>query len=66
MTERGRGRPPVGPRVTIRLEPALLEQIDAAAKRLGVSRAEAIRFALGRYVEEIDPEWLRIVDEEDP
>lgn len=39
----GRGRPPIGPAVQVRLTPDLLARIDRWAKRQGVTRAEAIR-----------------------
>lgn len=38
-----RGRPPIGDRVTVRLQPDLLARIDAEAERRDVSRAELIR-----------------------
>ena len=42
-TTRGRGRPPIGPTVELRLPPEVLAHIDAWADAEGVTRAEAIR-----------------------
>lgn len=39
----GRGRPPIGPAIKIRLDPDLLTEIDECAKLWKTSRAEAIR-----------------------
>jgi hypothetical protein len=45
--KRGRGRPPKpggpDPSVLIKFPPALLEAIDAYAKRAGLNRSEAVR-----------------------
>jgi len=40
---RGRGRPFIGERIEVRLEPELLELLDAEALRLGCKRAELVR-----------------------
>ena len=40
---RGRGRPAIGERIEVRLEPELLELLDAEAQRLGCKRAELVR-----------------------
>ena len=42
-TMRTRGRPPVGPRIDIRLTPDVLAVLDAEAAELDVSRAELVR-----------------------
>lgn len=41
--EMGPGRPEIGPTISIRLTPDLLEEVDANAESAKVSRAEAIR-----------------------
>ena len=43
VTGRGRGRPPVGPRIDIRLSAAVLAVLDAEAAELDVTRAELVR-----------------------
>jgi hypothetical protein len=40
---RGRGRPPVGERVAVRLPPDLLRRLDAESARQGRSRAATVR-----------------------
>lgn len=40
------GRPPIGPSVTLRLPADLLERIDAAADKEGITRSAAVRGAL--------------------
>lgn len=40
---RGRGRPPVGVRVDVRLPTDVLAEVDAAATDEGVPRAEMLR-----------------------
>lgn len=42
----GRGRPPVGERVDVRLPADLLDYIDTCAKTIGVSRAAMVRHLL--------------------
>lgn len=44
--KRGRGRPPEGERIEVRLPANLLKRIDHDAKREGVTRAEQIRRVL--------------------
>lgn len=39
------GRPEVGPPITIKVPPALLARVDAAAEAAGVTRAEWLRRA---------------------
>ena len=39
----GRGRPPVGPRVNIRIPVEVIAALDAEAERLGVNRSELVR-----------------------
>lgn len=46
----GRGRPPIGPAVQVRLTPGLLARLDAWAKRQGVNRAEAVRRLLDQVL----------------
>lgn len=41
-----RGRPAVGPVITVRIPPDLLARLDDAALRHGVSRAEHLRAIL--------------------
>jgi hypothetical protein len=41
--ERGPGRPEIGPVIQVRLPEELLQQVDTAAKKAGLSRAETIR-----------------------
>lgn len=50
-TTRGRGRPPVGPTIQIRLGPDLLTWIDNWCGD-GVSRAAAIRFLINQAAEQ--------------
>ena len=38
-----RGRPPVGPRITVRLPVALVDKLDIEASRREVARAELVR-----------------------
>ena len=40
---RGRGRPPIGERVELRLPPDVLAAVDAEAVELGWKRAELLR-----------------------
>lgn len=47
--KRGRGRPPEGERVDIRIPADLLKRIDRDAKRANVSRAEQIRRILAAH-----------------
>lgn len=42
-----RGRPAIGGRIEVRLEPELLELVDAEAHRLGLKRAELVRQLIG-------------------
>ena len=42
----GRGRPSVGPVITVRIPPDLLARLDADADRHGVTRAEHLRAIL--------------------
>ena len=46
----GPGRPAIGPAVHFRLPPELLDRVDSAAERDGVSRACLIREALWHFV----------------
>lgn len=46
------GRQPEGPRISVRVDPALLMQIDAEATRSGQSRASTIRQLLERAVDD--------------
>lgn len=46
------GRPPVGPRVTVRLSDDQLAYVDELAHVLRESRAEAIRGIVDQYREE--------------
>lgn len=39
----GRGRPSVGPVITVRIPPDLLARLDAEAARQGITRAELVR-----------------------
>lgn len=43
---RGRGRPPIGARVTVRLPPDVIAALDRAANDAGVTRAEIVRATL--------------------
>lgn len=43
LAKRGRGRPPEGERVEVRIPAKLLARIDSEAKRADVSRAEQVR-----------------------
>ena len=43
MTDRGRGRPPIGDRVSVRFPPETQARIDALAVEHDVPRAEMIR-----------------------
>ena len=45
-TPRGRGRPPIGDPVQVRLPQDLVDWLDSLGGRLGGSRAEAIRAVL--------------------
>ena len=47
------GRPAVGPRVSVRLDPGLLVRVDALASRTGSNRAATIRRLLDEAV--VDP-----------
>jgi hypothetical protein len=40
---RGRGRPPIGPQVPVRIPADLLADIDAEADRRGITRSDEIR-----------------------
>jgi metal-responsive CopG/Arc/MetJ family transcriptional regulator len=42
-TPRGRGRPPVGPAIEVRLPADVLERLDEIAAEYGVKRAELVR-----------------------
>ncbi len=46
--KRGRGRPPVGPRIHIHIPTNVLADIDRAAAERGVTRADEIRARLTR------------------
>ena len=46
------GRPPIGPAFVIRAPRELVERIDAAAARQGITRAEWIRRHLTAAIEE--------------
>jgi len=47
---RPRGRPVVGPRITVRIDDDLLARVDAEATRSGASRASTIRRLIERSV----------------
>ena len=42
------GRPPIGDRISVRLPPALLAELDVRAARAGIARAEAVRLLLNQ------------------
>jgi hypothetical protein len=46
-----RGRPPVGPRVEIRVDPATLARLDEWATNHHLSRAEALRRVLEAWAD---------------
>lgn len=51
VVKRGRGRPPEGERVEVRIPADLLADIDAMADSMEITRAAAIRLLLsGEYV----------------
>jgi Ribbon-helix-helix protein, copG family len=54
---RGRGRPAVGERVSVRIPADLLAQIDAAAKMSGMTRAAMIRRTLSKAAKDWEG-WL--------
>lgn len=45
-TARGRGRPPIGDRVELRLPADVLAAVDAEAEQLGWKRAELLRWII--------------------
>lgn len=49
---RSPGRPAVGPRISVRVDPALLDRLDAEASRSGQSRASTVRRLLAASVDE--------------
>jgi hypothetical protein len=46
----GRGRPPIGPVIGVRLEPELLELVDSYAADVGLKRAELLRQLIAEAV----------------
>lgn len=51
----GRGRPPVGERIEVRLPTDLLDRVDTVADAGGITRAAALRDLLERGV---DAWWI--------
>lgn len=51
--ERGPGRPAIGPAVTIRFPPTVLEAVDAAAAAVGMNRSEYMRHLVELHVLEV-------------
>lgn len=45
-TERGRGRPPIGARVELRLPDEVLAAVEAEADEFGMKRAEMLRWII--------------------
>lgn len=45
----GRGRPPVGPRVVVRLPDELLARVDRDAERAGETRSQALRRIIAEH-----------------
>jgi hypothetical protein len=51
-TPRHRGRPRIGPRLTVRVEPAQLAWLDQEAAHAGISRGAVLRIWLDRIVQQ--------------
>jgi len=47
------GRPPVGPKIQVRVDSELLNMIDAAAAERGISRAELVRQILAEFANDL-------------
>jgi len=48
--KRGRPATVAGPQIALRVPEDMLQAMDAIASRLGVSRSDAVRFALRDYI----------------
>lgn len=46
---RGRGRPPVGPAIEVRLPPAVVAALEAEAAERGWKRAELLRWIVEQH-----------------
>jgi antitoxin component of RelBE/YafQ-DinJ toxin-antitoxin module len=47
----GRGRPPIGARVEVRLDESVRLELDEYAARIGATRAELVRMILERWAD---------------
>lgn len=57
-------RPPIGPRVTLRMPPEELAEVDRRAKALGMKRAAYLRFVISTHLTLLSRESLEAAEQE--